>query len=254
MKTKKATVGMQAMIFAAGLGTRLKPLTDNTPKALVKVCGQPLLWHVLNRLKVAGAERIVVNVHHFSNQIIEYLENNDFPGLDIRISDESDLLLDTGGGIRKAAPLFYEDKPIFIHNVDIFSNVNIKKFYSQTSGDATLLVSTLPSIRKLIFDDDMQLVGWINTQTGEIKSPYPDLKPEQFHQYGFSGIHTFSPTLFKMMESWPDRFGIIDLYLNVCREKTIKGYLKKNLHFIDVGKLDTLKQAEQFIQTYLTTP
>ena len=240
---------MQAMIFAAGLGTRLKPLTDHKPKALIEVCGKPLLWHVLNRLKAAGTNRIVINLHHFSSQIIDYLEENQFFGLDIKISDETSLLLDTGGGLRKAAPLFDDYRPIFIHNVDIFSNVDIRQFYLSMSGDATLMVSTLPSTRKLIFDDDMRLVGWTNTQTGEIKSPYPNLKPEKYHQFAFSGIHTFSPTLFSLMESWPSRFGIIDFYLNVCRDRHIKGFLKEDLRFIDVGKLDTLKEAESFIQT-----
>jgi NDP-sugar pyrophosphorylase family protein len=249
MISDNASKAMQAMVFAAGLGTRLKPLTDRIPKALVEVGGQPLLQHVLNRLEAAGAVRVVVNVHHFSNQIISFLENHDFPGLDIRVSDESDLLLETGGGLKKASSLFHDSLPILIHNVDILSNVDLAGFYHHAEGQATLLVSDRPSSRKLLFDESMRLVGWTNVQTGEVKSPYPDLQPESCLQYAFSGIHTFSPTLFHLMEPWPDRFGIIDFYLSVCHQVEIKGYLKEDLRLMDVGKLDTLQAAETFLHS-----
>ena len=143
----------QAMIFAAGLGTRLRPLTDTMPKALVRVGGEPLLHRVIMNLKAAGFERIVVNVHHFAEQIVDYLKTNDNFGLDIRISDESDALLDTGGGIRKAAPLFDPSSPILIHNVDIFHNVDLAHFYQEAANhDATLLVSKRETSRYLIFN------------------------------------------------------------------------------------------------------
>ena len=164
------------MIFAAGLGTRLRPLTDTMPKALVRVGGEPLLWHVIMNLKAGGFERIVVNVHHFADQIIDYLKANSNFGLDIRISDESNQLLDTGGGIRKAAPLFDPSSPILIHNVDILSNTNLAKLYdSAANHDATLLVSKRETSRYLIFDDEMRLREWINVKTGEKKpqSPHP---------------------------------------------------------------------------------
>ena len=115
---------MQAMIFAAGMGTRLKPLTDTMPKAMVTVGGHPLIQRVIARLKAAGTTRIVVNVHHFANQIVSYLHDNNNFGVDIRISDETEKLLETGGGIKKAAPLFNDNEPILIHNVDILSNVD----------------------------------------------------------------------------------------------------------------------------------
>lgn len=120
---------MQSMIFAAGLGTRLKPLTDRIPKALVRVGGKPLIEHVVKQLVAAGSQRVVVNVHHFANQIIEYLQENDF-GADIRISDESAMLLDTGGGIKKAVSLFNANEPVLIHNVDILSNVDLQGLYT----------------------------------------------------------------------------------------------------------------------------
>ncbi len=250
---------MQAMIFAAGLGTRLKPLTDTMPKALVRVGGEPLIKRVIENLARAGVDRIVVNVHHFAGQIIDYLnENNNF-GLDIRISDETSGLLETGGGIKKAAPLFAPDAPILIHNVDILSNVDLKKFYiaasvreerrvkSEEGVDAVLLVSWRKTKRYLLFDDDMRLVGWTNIETGEVRSPYPELNPKECRMYAFAGIHAISPRLLKMMDSFPDRFGIIDFYLKACATHNVIGYAKDDLKLMDIGKLDTLVQAEEFL-------
>ena len=242
---------MQAMIFAAGLGTRLKPLTDRIPKALVRVGGEPLLKRVIFQLKDAGFTRIVVNVHHFSNQIIDYLRDNDNFGMDIRISDESDKLLETGGGIKKAWPLFDQKKPVLIHNVDILSNVDLKKFYqmeAETPLAARLLVSERKTKRYLLFDDTMRLVGWTNIETGEVKSPYKDLDPKQYNMYAFSGIHMVAPSLFPLMEEEPDKFPIMDFYLRHCDKVRIEGYVKNNLKLMDVGKQETLKEAEQFLQ------
>lgn len=239
---------MQAMIFAAGLGTRLKPLTDTMPKALVRVGGKPLIEHVVEKLKASGAERIVVNVHHFASQVIDYLQENDNFGVDVRISDESERLLDTGGGIKKARPLFMPDAPILIHNVDILSNVDLDRlYYGHGDVDATLLVSERKTKRYLLFDDDMRLVGWTNIDTGEVKSPYPGLRVGDCRMLAFSGIHVFSPRLFPLMDDFPDKFGIIDFYLNVCSKAVVKGCVQSGLSLLDVGKLDTLAEAEQFL-------
>ena len=239
---------MQAMIFAAGLGTRLKPLTDRIPKALVSVGGEPLLKRVIFQLKDAGFTRIVVNVHHFSQQIIDYLrENNNF-GMDIRISDESDKLLETGGGIKKAWPLFDQTEPILIHNVDILSNVNLQKFYQNAPLAARLLVSERKTKRYLLFDDTMRLVGWTNIETGEVKSPYPGLNPKDYQMYAFSGIHMVAPSLFPLMEDEPDKFPIMDFYLRHCDKVLIEGYVKNDLKLMDVGKQETLKEAEAFLK------
>ena len=239
---------MQAMIFAAGLGTRLKPLTDRIPKALVSVGGEPLLKRVIFQLKDAGFTRIVVNVHHFSQQIIDYLrENNNF-GMDIRISDESDKLLETGGGIKKAWPLFDQTEPILIHNVDILSNVNLQKFYQNAPLAARLLVSERKTKRYLLFDDTMRLVGWTNIETGEVKSPYPHLNPKDYQMYAFSGIHMVAPSLFPLMEEEPDKFPIMDFYLRHCDKVRIEGYVKNDLKLMDVGKQETLKEAEAFLK------
>lgn len=272
----------QAMIFAAGLGTRLKPLTDTMPKALVKVGGEPLLKRVIFRLRDAGFTHIVVNVHHFSQQIIDYLRENDNFGLDIRISDETEQLLDTGGGIRKAAPLFNSSYPILIHNVDILSNVNLERFYAldekvncpfcgvphQMVG-AQLLVSWRKTKRYLLFNDQMLLVGWMNIETGETKGPFPmerdlswsrddfgqgddhwapyTINGQRLHAYAFSGIHVFSPRAFPYMVGYPAKFPIMDFYLQHCNSIPFRGVVKKGLKLMDVGKLDTLSEAEAFL-------
>ena len=241
---------MQAMIFAAGLGTRLKPLTDRVPKALVSVGGAPLLKRVIFQLKDAGFTRIVVNVHHFSNQIIDYLHDNDNFGLDIHISNETDKLLETGGGIKKAWPLFDQTEPILIHNVDILSNVDLKKFYQIESQDmvaARLLVSERKTKRYLLFDDTMRLVGWTNIETGEVKSPYKNLDPKKYKMYAFSGIHMVAPSLFPLMDDEPDKFPIMDFYLKHCDKVRIEGYVKNDLKLMDVGKQETLWEAEKFL-------
>ena len=238
---------MQAMIFAAGLGTRLKPLTDRIPKALVRVGGEPLLKRVIFQLKDAGFTRIVVNVHHFSNQIIDYLRDNDNFGLDIRISDETDKLLETGGGIKKAWPLFDQTEPILIHNVDILSNVDLKKFYQPLPLAARLLVSERKTKRYLLFDETMRLVGWTNIETGEVKSPYKDLDPKKYKMYAFSGIHMVAPSLFPLMDDEPDKFPIMDFYLKHCDKVRIEGYMKNDLKLMDVGKQETLREAEKFL-------
>lgn len=249
---------MQAMIFAAGLGTRLKPITDRMPKAMVSVGGKPLIRQVIEKLKNAGTERIIVNVHHFASQITYYLQENNNFNTDIRISDETEKLLDTGGGIKKAEHLFDPHSPILIHNVDILSNVDLKKFYETAlstatargkSIDAVLLVSERKTKRYLLFDKSMKLVGWTNIETGEVRSPYPGINPAECRKYAFAGIHVISPRLFNTMdEEFPDKFGIIDLYLKACATHNILGYLKKDLRLLDVGKLDTLKEAEKFIE------
>ena len=234
------------MIFAAGLGTRLKPLTDTMPKALVRVGGQPLIWHVIMKLKAAGYERIVVNVHHFAQQIIDYLQANDNFGLDIRISDETSGLLETGGGIKKALPLFDSSEPILIHNVDILSNLDFNSLSMVAPPDALLVVSQRNTKRYLLFDDEMILDGWTNIETGEVRSPYPALDPTDLKRLAFSGIHMIWPRLFPFFQDMPERFGIIDFYLKYCHQCAFLGYEKKDLRLMDVGKLDTLDQAESF--------
>ena len=241
---------MKAMIFAAGLGTRLKPLTDHMPKALVPVAGKPMLEHVIGKLKPAGFDEIVINVHHFAHQIIDFLKAKDNFGIQIWISDESEELLDTGGGIKKAAPYF--DEPFLVHNADILSNIDLKAMYNYhltSSNDATLLVSPRKTVRYLLFDEGNRLQGWVNKDTLQTKPEGFVYHPEVQKEYAFGGIHVISPTLFKYMEDgWTGKFSIMDFYLRTCHEAQLGGYVKEDLQLIDIGKLDTLAKAEDFIR------
>ena len=245
------------MIFAAGLGTRLKPLTDTMPKALVPVGGRPLLDINIRRLMAQGYDRFVVNIHHFAQQIIDYVKEQDYAPL-VHFSDESDQLLETGGGLKKAQALFRDDQPILIHNVDILDNVNYDWFarQHQADEDAVLLVSQRKTKRYLLFDNAMHLMGWKNIETGEIKSPYEYVRRtglsqhgEELNMFAFSGIHSFSPRLFPLMDRFPERFPIIDFYLSVCHRAPIVGLVKPDLQLMDVGKIEALDQAEKFIQS-----
>lgn len=240
---------MKAMIFAAGLGTRLKPLTDHMPKALVPVAGKPMLEHVIEKLKAAGFDEIVINVHHFANQIIDFLKEKNNFGITIHISDETEFLLDTGGGIKKAAPYF--DEPFLIHNVDILSNTDLKALYNyhlQSGNDATLLVSPRQTTRYLLFNSDRRLCGWINKDTLQTKPEGFIYQPNVQKEYAFSGIHIISPGLFKYMdEKWNGKFSIMDFYLQLCQEALIGGYVKEDLQLIDIGKPETLAKAEEYI-------
>ena len=267
----------QAMIFAAGLGTRLKPLTDTMPKALVPVAAQPLLDLNIRRLQAQGYDRFVVNVHHFARQIVDYVAQTDYAPL-VHISDESEQLLDTGGGLKKAAPLFHDDTPILIHNVDILDNVDYQWLarQHQPEEDAVLLVSRRKTKRYLLFDNAMRLMGWTNIETGEVKSPFPWLRSARLtvdaalqvtaqadaplsassstpipplFAFAFSGIHSFSPRLFPLMERFPHKFSIIDFYLSICHRSHIVGLPKDDLRVLDVGKLDSLQEAEKFVLT-----
>ena len=197
------------------------------------------MWHVIMKLKAAGYERMVVNVHHFADQIIDYLQSNDHFGIDIRISDERDGLLETGGGIKKALPLFDPESPILIHNVDILSNLDLNALPT----DAPLLVvSPRQTKRYLLFDESLRLQGWTNIETGEVKGRMAEKR------LAFSGIHVFHPSLIPLMADWPDRFPIMDFYLKACGDHLIRGYDARDLRLLDVGKLDTLEQAEIFIK------
>ena len=262
----------QTMILAAGLGTRLKPLTDTMPKALVPVGGTPLLDINIRKLQSQGYDRFVVNIHHFSQQIVDHVSQQDYAPL-VHFSDETDALLETGGGLKKAQDLFRPDEPILIHNVDILDNVDYTWFsrQHQPDEDAVLLVSRRQTKRYLLFDNAMHLMGWINRETGEIKSPFPWLRnmeltidddlqvtsltshvsplTSNLNAFAFSGIHSFSPRLFSLMDRFPDRFPIIDFYLSVCHRSHIVGLVKDDLRLMDVGKLDTLDQAENFIKS-----
>ena len=244
---------MKALVFAAGLGTRLKPLTDSIPKALVQVGGEPLLSHVMRKLEAAGIEDIVVNVHHFADLIINYLREQDGFGTKVFVSDERDLLRETGGGIRHARRFLEGDGPFLVHNVDILSDLDIRWFISQARPGAlsNILVSERVTKRYLLFDDEMRMVGWTNVETGEVRSPYPGLDPSRFRKYAFSGVHLISDRIFTIFEEdgWGERFSIMDFYIRECANHAIYGVEPGHLEMMDVGKAETLKEAESFLSS-----
>ena len=245
---------MKAMIFAAGLGTRLKPLTDSTPKALLPINGKPMLEHVILKLKDAGVHQIAINVHHLGDQIINFLAANKNFGIQIHISDERDYLLDTGGGIKHAAAFLQGNEPFLIHNVDILSDIDLRALYNhhiETNPLATLLVSKRNTSRYLLFNKENKLCGWRNRETGEVKSFYPDFDPNQYNEYAFSGIHVLSPKIFDWMEEWTGKFSIINFYLSICAKANIHAYADEDLHLIDVGKPKTLQVAEKWMKTLI---
>lgn len=242
---------MKALIFAAGLGTRLKPLTDSMPKALVPIAGKPLLEHVILKLKSAGFDELIVNVHHFPDQIIDFIQKNKSFGIRIEISDERDFLLDTGGGIKKTADFFNDNKPFLVHNVDILSTVDLSDLYQQhlrSNPLATLVVSRRDTFRYLLFDDNTRLCGWINEKTLDTK-PQGFTHPERYNKLAFSGIQILSPEVFKCMEAFPDKFSVMDFYLSNPKVNRIQGYIPSDYKMLDVGKLNVIDDAEAFVKT-----
>lgn len=245
---------MKALIFAAGLGTRLRPLTDNKPKALVPVAGTPMLERVIIRLKEAGFDDITVNIHHFGQQIIDFLQAHNNFGVNIHISDERDELLDTGGGIRKAKPFLDGNEPFLVHNADILSNIDLAAFYRHhltSNAEATLLVSQRQTSRYLLLDESYRLCGWTNKTTGEVKPEGFTPDENRHHEYAFGGIHVISPTLFRYMddERWKGKFSIIPFYLSICQQAKIQGYPLCGFQWFDIGKPETLAKAEAFFRS-----
>lgn len=236
------------MIFAAGLGTRLRPITDTVPKALVPVNGKPLLHHLLVKLQQAGCSYVVINVHHLAHLIKEYIATHDY-GMHIVISDESEQLLDTGGGLRHAASLFRGDEPILVHNADILSNIDLKQLLTAHTPDrlATVVTSERESSRYLFFDENNLLKGWCNTKSGELKPCNLDVT--RLRKSAFAGIHVVSPHIFTLMQPQPDKFSIINFYLDMMDSHSIASYTPHNFAMLDVGKIDSLAAAEQFIST-----
>ena len=238
------------MILAAGTGTRLKPLTDDIPKALVPVKGVPMLEHVIMKLKTAGFTNIIINIHHFGKQIIDFLAVRDNFGIDIKISDERDYLLDTGGGIKHANCYLNGDESFLVHNVDIFTDVDLKKmFLTHVSSKAlaTLLVSRRQTSRQLLFNKEQLLCGWRNRETGEVKSFIPQFDPSDYSEYAFGGIHVISPGIFHLMEDCTGKFSIINFYLSVCAKKPVGLYTENNIRLIDTGKPKGLEEAEMWL-------
>ena len=245
---------MNALILAAGLGTRLGPFTADRPKALVEVNGRTMLEHQLHHLAAAGFDRFVINIHHFADKVQQYLKQNNNFGLDITLSDESSLLLDTGGGIRQAMHLFHDDDPVLVHNVDIFSNTNLKSLYEthiKSGADATLLTARRNTSRYLYFNSDKKLCGWSNEKTGEVRSPLSDFEKTKFTPYAFQGIHVISQSVLPLLDAIPEsKFSITDFYVSNAANLNLQMVECDASKWVDAGKPETLRSASQIINEY----
>ena len=254
---------MRAMIFAAGLGTRLKPLTDTLPKALVPLAGKTLLQWQIERLKAAGITDIVVNVHHFPDMIINYLRDNDNFGCRIAVSDERDMLLETGGGLRKAKSLLLgigsresgnNDEPILICNVDILSNIDLPTLLQAYNPDemGVVVVSPRDTQRYLLFDETNRLCGWTNIATGEVRPASLASSPNSLiaSRLAFSGMQVLNPRIFDVMDKVVaekgEKFSLIDLYLSIAEKEILRAFIPENYRMMDVGKIAQLSEAESF--------
>ena len=248
------------MIFAAGLGTRLKPLTDNMPKALVPLAGKTLLQWQIERLKSAGITDIVVNVHHFPDMIIDYLKEHHNFGCNIQVSDERDMLLETGGGLRKAMRLLGDEAKgdgILVCNVDILSNIDIPTLLQTYNSEemGIVVVSERKTQRYLLFDEENRLCGWTNVATGEIKGDEATRRKgdEAIKRLAFSGMQVLNPRIFECMdavvEQKGEKFSLIDLYLNIADKEVLRAYVPKDYRMMDVGKIDQISEAEAFAQS-----
>jgi N-acetyl-alpha-D-muramate 1-phosphate uridylyltransferase len=234
---------MKAMILAAGLGTRFKPWTDNHPKALARVNGVSLLERNMRYLQSFGIREILVNVHHFADQIRDAIIAHDGWGNNISISDETDLVLETGGGLKKAAS-YFDQGSFILMNVDILTDMNLGKMISiheQTKPLATLAVTSRNSSRYFLFDRNNRLSGWRNTKTGEEKI---SISQPGLEEKAFSGIHLISPEIFPLMHQ-QGKFSIVDVYLDLAAEKTILGFDHTGSRLVDVGRTESVAEAEK---------
>lgn len=244
---------MKGMIFAAGLGTRLRPLTDSRPKALVEVGGMTMLERVICRLRDAGVSSIVVNVHHFPDMVIDFLRSHDF-GVELHVSDERDCLLDTGGGVLRARRWLDGGEPVIIHNVDILTDFNIGEMaraHEESGAVATLLVSHRASSRALLFDHSMMMKGWMRTDGSEILPP--GLDPHALSPLPFGGVHIISPSVFPLLEKFShshgEVFSIIPFYLSVCGVTPIRGYIPSRPYkWFDIGTPAKLECASRSLE------
>lgn len=235
---------MKAMIFAAGLGTRLFPLTKDRPKALVEVNGKPMLGLLIHKLAKNGITQFIVNVHHYADMVIDYLKSQEFISYDIIISDERDSLLETGGGLLKARNLLFDDEPVLIHNVDIWTNFNFEDFINNhvsLGAFASVAVSHRNTSRYLLFNDKLQLIGWENLKTGECRMQRDDIVK---YQLAFSGIQLLSQEFLQKMHG-DGKFSIIDTYLEFSKLSDIIAWEHSSEMWMDLGKPEAILALEQ---------
>lgn len=235
------------MILAAGLGTRLKALTHDKPKALVEVAGKTLLEHNVDNLIAHGFDTIIINIHHFGEHIIEFVESHDFDA-HIYFSDERGALMDTGGGIVQALPFFHDADAVLVHNVDILSDVNLKQHYDRfivSQDEAWLLTQDRKTSRKLLFDDHSDLIGWHNLNDGAFK--WVDGPKEKYKELAFNGMHIFRPSLFKEFD-W-QRYSIIDLYLELAAQHRVHSQEIHPGFWFDIGKIEDFDKINNYISS-----
>jgi NDP-sugar pyrophosphorylase family protein len=235
---------MKAMIFAAGLGTRMRPLTDHTPKALVPVQNIPLLEIVIRRLIFFGIEDIIINVHYMAEQIEDFLLKNKNFGINIAISDEREKLLETGGGLKKAQWFFDDKKPFLVCNTDILCDINLEELmlqHAENQSIATLAVQKRNTSRYFLFDEKQNLSGWLNTKSGEVKLSKNESKKLQM--LAFSSFQILETSIFDFMPKDTDVFSTVDLFLEISQKETIKGF-EHHAQWLDVGTPQNIPQAE----------
>ena len=245
---------VHGLIFAAGLGTRLKPLTDRMPKALVPLAGKPLLQWQVEKLRDAGITDIIVNVHHFPDMIIDTIRANQGWNCNIAVSDEREMLLDTGGGLKKVRGerLKVKGEPILACNVDILSNIDLRALISayERTGVSQLVVSKRETQRYLCFDEKDRLYGWTNIKTGEVRPNNGTWKIEDAQLLAFSGMQILSPDVLAMLDTMKeDKFSLIDFYLSICGKAELKAFVPNDYRMMDVGKIDQIEEAEIFAES-----
>lgn len=235
---------MKAMLLSAGLGTRLKPFTDQHPKALALVNGKTLLQRNIEYLALFGVKDVIVNVHHFADQIIDQINNNRGFGANVTISDEQDEVLETGGGLKKASWFFDDGQPFILMNVDILTDMDIHKmlqFHNANSALATLAITNRSTSRYFLFNESNQLTGWRNVSTGEEKIS----RDAEYHfPKAFSGVHIIDPKLPTLMQQ-SGKFSMVDVYLQLASTENIFGFDHSETKFIDVGKPESIVRAEE---------
>lgn len=240
----KVDISMKAIILAAGLGSRLNELTSTKPKALVEVNGITMLEHVINKLKKLGITKMLINIHHFGDSIIQFLQSKNYFDIDIIISDERSELLNTGGAILKAEDFIYGTEPVIVHNVDILSDLDIismLNYHKLERNIATLAVRERKTSRLLVFDKSNQLVGWRNNATGDTK--WVIQKTETIHQLAFSGIYIIDPEFVKKINQ-KGNFSIVDTWLILAENERIGAYIDTSNTWHDLGTIDKIKNAE----------
>lgn len=234
------------MILAAGLGTRLKNLTQNSPKALINIKNKSLLEILITKLKSQGINKVIINVYHHSQQIIDYVNSNNKFGIEVEFSQE-DTLLDTGGGLKKASWFFDDNQPFLLHNVDVISNINISqmlKFHKTNKAIATIAIRSRKTSRYFLFDSNTKLCGWKNEASGQQKIVKDSL--QKLLPFSFMGIHIISPKVFKLFPE-KEKFSIVDFYLGIAKENKLMGFQADKFSWIDCGRPENLMEAEKYI-------